>query len=86
MFWKKQKTEENLNLILNGKLVFSGSINDIPIKEAVIINKSIAFFNDPEPCQIHRTAVRVRLLAELKEALANVQPEDCALLLEYGDF
>ncbi len=39
----------------------------LPLKEEIIIKKSIEFYNDPEPCMIHRSAVMKRLYAELEE-------------------
>ena len=48
--------------------VYRGTLTDLPLKEEIILEKSEEFFNDPNPCFIHRSAVRVRLLAELEEA------------------
>lgn len=38
----------------------------------MIINKSIEFFSDPEPCFIHRSAVLKRLLAEIENYFTAV--------------
>lgn len=38
----------------------------LPLDEAAVIYKSIEFFNDPEPCMIHRSAVMKRLFAEIE--------------------
>ncbi len=53
----------------NDKILYQGPWNDIPLDEEVIIQNSIKFYDDPNPCHIHRTAVRVRLIAELEKAL-----------------
>ncbi len=51
------------------ELLFSGELHSVPIKEAVIITKSIEFFDDHNPCYIHRGAVTIRLLGEIEAYL-----------------
>ncbi len=67
--------------------LYQGPWNDLPLAEELIIAKSIEFFDDANPCFIHRDAVRVRLLAELEEAIPALQgdmpPEWLSLLSEY---
>jgi len=48
-------------------ILYEGKLFDIPMKENIIIEKSIAFFSDPEPCFIHRNAVLSRLYIEMME-------------------
>lgn len=50
-----------------GNMVYKGSIWSLKIAEKLIIKKSIEFFNDSEPCFIHRSAVVKRLIGELEE-------------------
>lgn len=50
----------------NGFILFSGSIYSLPLHEDVIIQKSIEYFNDPEPCYIHKGEVCVRLWKEIE--------------------
>lgn len=70
MFNKIFKTKKTyIEIFDEDKLLFKGLWNDIPLNDDLIIQRSIEFFNDPTPCYIHRTAVRVRILAELEEAL-----------------
>ena len=45
-------------LIDDNEVVFQGKLTALPIKEEVIIEKSILYFNDSEPCFIHRSAVQ----------------------------
>ena len=67
---KKEKTKKIYIAIYNDDcVIYKGRWNDLPLSENIIIEKSIYFFNDPEPCYIHRDAVRVRLLAELEANL-----------------
>ena len=55
----------DIEVRLDGKVLFSGSLADLPLKEEWIIKKSVEFFNDPEPCFLHRSAVAIRLLNEI---------------------
>ena len=54
-----------------GMVVFQGGITSIPLGEAIIIEKSIEFFNDHSPCFIHRSAVMKRLYVELEDFLED---------------
>lgn len=40
---------------------------DLPIREEVVLGKSVEFFQDPEPCMIHRSAVLARIFAEFEQ-------------------
>lgn len=42
-------------------------ITSLPLKEEAVIKRSIEFYNDPEPCMIHRSAVMNRIFAEIEE-------------------
>lgn len=55
----------------------------VPLREEAIINKSIEFYNDSEPCMIHRSAVMKRLFFELGEFLQKCVQEG-AFLLEWS--
>lgn len=65
------KKKRYLTVTQNDALLYEGFWNELPVKEEVILEKSIEFFNDREPCVIHRTAVHVRLLAELEQILSS---------------
>ena len=52
----------------------------IPIKEEVIIGRSKIFFNDPEPCYIHRGAVCVRLNEEIMEYIKQYEARQKVML------
>lgn len=49
---------------------------EIPIKEEAIIKKSLDFFDDPEPCYIHRGAVIMRLNEEIMETLGDYKEQE----------
>lgn len=69
--WKEKKKKKYIEIYQEELLLYHGKWDDLPLAEAAIIEKSIFFFNDPEPCYIHRDAVRVRLLAELERDLEH---------------
>jgi hypothetical protein len=49
----------------DGSVLFEGALNTLCFTEKLVIEKSIFFFNDEEPCFIHRSAVAARLFGEL---------------------
>lgn len=88
MLFKKKNPIPILELYSCGKQIYHGYLKDIPLKEAVILEKSVEFFNDPEPCHIHRGAVRVRLTAEIQLEIENQKDPGCPgpLLKRYANF
>lgn len=65
----RSRTVQRLSLIAaDGTVLLSVPVQDMPIPEPCIIELSVLFFNDPEPCEIHRSAVRLRAVAELQAA------------------
>ena len=50
-----------------GEMLVKKKLTALPLKEEFIIKKSIEFFNDPEPCMIHRSAVMKRIYMEINE-------------------
>ena len=72
MLFKKKSSPAPLpsvRVLAGERVLYEGKLKDIPLKETVILEKSVHFFNDPEPCYIHRGAVRVRLTEELHQEL-----------------
>ncbi|QUI22288.1 hypothetical protein HZI73_08250 [Vallitalea pronyensis] len=53
-------------------IIFEGKINKLSIPKSLIKEKSMAWFQDPDPCFIHQSAVRKRLLIALEDALMHV--------------
>ena len=89
MFFKSKK-KRYLTVTQNGAVLYEGLWSELPMAEDVILEKSIEFFNDREPCAIHRGAVQVRLLAELEKLSSSPAfhsqfcawtgfPADCSL-------
>lgn len=89
MFFKKKSSAPALpsvRIFSQQEILYEGLLKDIPIREDILIEKSIHFFNDPEPCFIHRNAVRVRLTEELhQELLSRSDQLPGLLLLSYTD-
>ena len=54
-----------------GKVILEKKLTSLPLREAIVIAKSIEFFNDPEPCMIHRSAVMKRLYIEINDFLSE---------------
>ena len=68
--------KKELSLISGKKeVLFKGRIIELTLKEELIINKSIEFFNDPAPCFIHRSAVMKRLFMELENYFEKTERE-----------
>ena len=72
-----KKTDERIIFIIYyGKILYSGSVYDLPIKEKEVIAGSIAFYNDPEPCMIHRSAVISRYYIQIDRWLDEIEYEN----------
>ena len=83
MFFNSKK-KRYITVKHNDSTLYEGLWNDIPFAEEIIIKKSIEFFNDNEPCAIHRGAVHMRLLAELEQLFST--PDFQSLFCLYTGF
>jgi len=54
-----------------GYTIYDGCIDRIMVEEDRVIELSIQFYNDPEPCFIHRGAVLSRIFSEIEGALSE---------------
>jgi len=72
----RKKKNGFISFYLGDKEIHRCFLPEIPISEEVIIEKSILFFSDPEPCIIHRSAVRSRMI---EEAFGAVLTENAKL-------
>ncbi len=64
-----RKHAQDFGIVLRtgeGERRFTSS--SISFEEDGIIRASMEFYNDPQPCEIHRAAVRNRALADLKKS------------------
>ena len=70
MFGKKPRRHHALEIrSADGRLLFSGQLQRLTLPEPVLLALSEEFFADPEPCEIHRSAVMSRAMAEIEAAL-----------------
>ena len=70
MFGRKNKRKPIPCILLcdgKGAVISSCPTNEFMLPEDVVISLSIEYFNDPEPCHIHRGAVHRRAMMELME-------------------
>lgn len=71
MFLRTKQTPKKIKHVTvhcKDTIIYDGKWEELPFDEKIIIEYSIRFYDDPDPCYIHRGAVRVRLLAELEES------------------
>lgn len=82
MFFPRKKVPQ---LVLSGEgiILYRGPLSDIPLDEDKILETSIQLYKDPEPCYIHRGAVRQHLTAELSKMLNEATTPDFSMLEEY---
>lgn len=74
MFGRKKKSRrKSVMLILldsASREISACPISEYVLPEEVILALSVEYFNDPEPCAIHRGAVHNRVMMELMETCA----------------
>lgn len=75
MIFKQKKKTRHITLLSGQTVLFDGPLPEIPLSEELILKTSTHFFNDPNPCYIHRGAVRIRLTAELETSLLSSAPD-----------
>lgn len=72
MFGRKKKPAAQASLTVwseSGEVLYDGRLTGLVLRDETIKRLSLHFFNDPEPCKIHRSAVLSRVFAELEAAL-----------------
>ena len=71
MFWKKASEATRILHVYaeDGSIVFADEISSLAFRDSDIRWGSMEFYNDPEPCEIHRRAVALRFYAELEMIL-----------------
>lgn len=80
--------KQKIQIKENNTIIFHGRIADIPIKESAIINKSIALFDDDDPCIIHQSYVIKEYVDILLNLLKSTNPlavKDHITTLSYLD-
>ena len=74
-----------------GEVLFADRIESLAVPDWLVLQLSEKFFDDPQPCFIHRGAVLTRLFFELERKLASEEwiqiaslpPDECAALSAY---
>lgn len=66
--WKKQKRLLKI-WDVNEKMLFCDELQTLELPEQLILSLSKEFYNDPNPCEIHRSAVMTRVFMEFEEVL-----------------
>ena len=70
MFNRKNKARASVRIELldeGGAVLGAWPAAQFPLPEDVVLALSVEYFNDPEPCHIHRSAVHKRAMMELME-------------------
>jgi hypothetical protein len=75
MFSLKRKNKEKtfiLTITDKNTTLYNGPINELPILNSQVIAGSIEFYDDPEPCMIHRSAVISRYYIQIEAWLEDI--------------
>ena len=71
MFLKKEKAARRTSWVtlldVDGAALTSCPTGEFALPEETVLRLSVEYFNDPEPCAIHRGAVHRRAMMELME-------------------
>ena len=80
MFGKKKRKAECRVVArdASGAVLMDVAEGEFALPEDVTIRLSVEFFNDPQPCEIHRRAVAMRLYGEIIEAMPVNHTVSCA--------
>ncbi len=74
MFGKKHRSKWKARIADDsGRVLFEEELERLQIDESVVLSLSVEFFDDPQPCEIHRSAVIMRALEEIRLACAAEQ-------------
>lgn len=50
-------------------VLYQGSLEEMPLRDSLVLEKCVEYFSDHDPCFIHRSAATHRVLMELEESL-----------------
>lgn len=57
------------------RILFSGKVTSLPLKEEVILAKSKELFCDDDPCIIHKSYIMAKMFREIDACLSGSEPE-----------
>ena len=71
MFGRKKKSRGRCVMLIlfddTSREIFTCPINEYVLPDEVVLALSVEYFNDPDPCEIHRGAVHNRVMMELMD-------------------
>ena len=74
MFGRKKNARRKVSMLIlldaAGSEISACPVSEYELPEEVVLALSTEYFNDPEPCEIHRGAVHNRVMMELMESIA----------------
>lgn len=81
MFGRKRRSVWMASLLdAQGLSLFLAPMDRLRFEEQLVLALSLEFFDDPSPCEIHRSAVVLRAIEEIRAACAaDVHLPLCAL-------
>lgn len=72
MFGRKRKAVWMASLLdAEGESLYLAPVDRLRFEEPVVVALSVEFFDDPSPCEIHRSAVVLRAIEEIRSACAG---------------
>ena len=84
---RRQKKQPHIILYDQSGACGTYALIDYPLPEDTVIELSILFYDDPEPCHIHRAAVLTRAMAELMQGRGiGIKYPVCSLSEEHRRF
>jgi hypothetical protein len=69
----------------DGEPIFAKKLTAVPLRDEVVVARSIEFFDDPEPCMIHRSAVMNRIYSEMEDYFADLLQQDTQVEMPWRD-
>ncbi len=75
MFGRRRKTVWMARLEGDqGLPLYEGPLERLHFDESCVLALSVEFFDDPSPCEIHRSAVILRAIEEIRAACTSADP------------
>ena len=74
MFGRKKAIRKKPALTLwdgVGGVLYSGDLTGMSVPDGLVVALSAEYFNDPTPCEIHRSAVLSRVFLAIEDALPS---------------
>lgn len=66
-------------------IVYNGKLTGMPLREELILEKCIEYFNDKSPCYIHKSATMKRLFLQLEKYFEQDKKKNSWMFNELSD-